>query len=149
MPRNVTSFIQSLEHGLIVLNNDVEKEYPSMEDYIEAAIFGEIKSRSDVANEIGVTSQALSMWIKGVSHPKDEHMIRLANLLRVNEETALLHLNIWRTHGKAQLCYQKIASKLAAAAAAFLGFLLIPDAAFAAAQIANRVTSEWVSLYIM
>ena len=141
MPRY--SYTSDPAHGLIVHVNGEQKPVPEITDYIDAAVFGDIKNKSELARELGITPQSLSNWGRRGMFPSDDHMLRLADLLNVNRAAALMHLNIWRAPGEAATVYKGIFETITKTAASIFPALFLLE------TFANKVTQNISTLYIM
>lgn len=56
-----------------------------------------IKSDRELARNIGIANPNIVLWRKGNSLPKDEHMIKLAELSGINQVLALAELEYLRS----------------------------------------------------
>lgn len=89
----------------------------NIENYIERAKQNSsITSNNNLSLELGLSKGALSQFTTGRSFPKEETMVKLADLAGVDRETALLELAIWKTTGAAQKTFSNILQKISHAA---------------------------------
>ena len=85
----------------------------SIDDYCDMAKkIADIKTDSELARRLGITHAAISGWRTKRIWPSENVMIKLADLAHMNPEIALIHLETWRTSGRAQELFVSIANKL-------------------------------------
>ncbi len=87
----------------------------TIDDYLDAAK-SQIGTGSDreLCKLLGVTSSVTSHWRTKRAWPRDDVMLQLAEIAGVDGNTALIHLNIWRTNGKARNTYETLLKSVAA-----------------------------------
>lgn len=129
----------------------------SIDDYIndaKAALV--LDSDRALGRAMKFNGTPVSFWRTKKTLPGEDTMTRLAELGGHDPDIALAHLGAWRNSGPSSIRYRKMAEKLAralgTAGAAIVALLAVPgfaEAAMLAGQVANRVTSSGISLYIM
>lgn len=100
-----------------------------LSDYLDAAEKAPgITTQVALARALGVTRQSIISWRVGLSTPRPETMLRLAELAQVAPQVALLDHMAWHANGPASrdIVAQLRASIVAAAAAIFLCVLIFP-----------------------
>lgn len=92
----------------------------TIDNYIDLA-----RERSEIASDgklcraLGVSRPTVSSWRTKRNWPSDETMVQLADLAKIERETALLHLNAWRSEGVARTIYTGMLAKAIAVCFAF------------------------------
>ena len=100
-----------------------------LSDYLDAAEKAPgITTQVALARALGVTRQAIVSWRVGLSTPRPETMLRLAELAQVAPQVALVDHMAWHANGPASrdIVAQLRASVLAAAASIFLCVFAFP-----------------------
>lgn len=103
-----------------------------------------ITSNRELCKLLGVSHNATNTYYNNGSLPADETMVKIAELAKIDTETALLDLAMWRTSGAAQKAYANILQKITQVTAmiiALIGFTLAPTPSHASQNIDNVVKS--------
>lgn len=124
-----------------------ENDVPTISDLIESAIArGAASSYRDLARQLKVHNTALREWKADRAHPKNDVAIRLAKLAGRDPVEVLAIVNYWRSKPADRIYLQRMLRYIRAGlAAAFLFFLVLPDAAIAR----NFSCKSFSDLYIM
>jgi|GEM_PF-1888638 len=106
-----------------------------------------LNSLNKLAPAVGISTTSLSLIVRKRSFPADETMISLAKLAGVDEQTALMDLNVWRAPTPSiKKVYANILHKLSCAAMLvvllFVSFVGTTSPASAAYQKSNSVFME-------
>lgn len=124
----------------------------TLDDYLDAAIERTgLKSGRDLCKHLGLSSSVASFWRTRRTWPRDDVMVRIAELAGEDPTQALLDLNSWRTEGEARAIYEELARKIAGtaatlAAALLAGHLYVSDAQ---AKTAPTLSSDSATVFIL
>lgn len=75
-----------------------------------------LASDRQLSRRLGFSTNSVTQWRTKRTWPSDDTMRRLADLAGMDQEQALIDLNIWRSEGPTRAMYEHIATVLAAAA---------------------------------
>lgn len=69
-------------------------------DYIDAAKTKQgYTTNTELANAIGITTAAFSMWNKLKSYPSEANMVKLSELADIDPKLGIIDCEIWRAEG--------------------------------------------------
>ena len=109
-----------------------------------------IKSDSQLGIAIGRSRQIVSMYRTKRAFPDDDSMRALARLADIDENAALLMLNVWRTESQeSKQIYKNILAKISGTAAAVAMSAYIWGALPSKAEAAQLDQPERGTMYIM
>lgn len=123
----------------------------TIDDYIDQAKDNQkLKSDRQLGEKIGVKGSYISHFRTKRTWPSDETMIKIADLAGLDQQEALLNLNIWRTSNSvAAHVYAEIMDKFKSAAMLVIGIVVLGGIYFYDAAPASAEVAWYASDYIL